>query len=312
MTPSILHRPELLALARSQHWVLALDQLRAFGATREQIRHLVRAGRLFRVHRGVYAVGRPDLAQPGRWMAGVLAAGPDALLGGRAAGRLWALLERGGEAPEVLVPAHVNRTPGGVLVHRSGTLLPGDATRRDGIPVTGLQRTLLDLARLLDARELKSAVRQAQRVHRLDLRPLHARTASPRTDVACARLHALLDLYVPVELTQSELEAEFLELCVRHRIPLPDLQRRFGAQRADFTWSDLRLVVEVDGRGTHDTDVAFLEDRVRDRRRRAEGFEPLRFTWPEVVHRPGEVARELLTAMARRRSALGLAGSGGS
>ena len=52
----------------------------------------MRAGRLHRVHRGVYAVGHPGLSSEGRWMAAVLACGDGAVLSHRSAAELWELL----------------------------------------------------------------------------------------------------------------------------------------------------------------------------------------------------------------------------
>jgi hypothetical protein len=47
------------------------------------------------------------------------------------------------------------------------------------------------------------------------------------------------------------------------------------------------------------------DDRVRDRRLKAAGYEILRFTWAEVAQRPAAVAREIRAAIRRRRAALG-------
>ncbi len=80
MTPSSrLHLPEL-AIARRQHWVVTAQQLASLGLSDEAIRHRLRSRRLHPVHRGVYAVGRPDLSREGRWMAAVLACAPGGAL----------------------------------------------------------------------------------------------------------------------------------------------------------------------------------------------------------------------------------------
>src|SRR3982751_2134303 len=90
MTTTSLQRT-IWALVRRQHGVIARWQLAGLGLTPSAIRHRIRTGRLRPVHRGVYAVGRPELTQHGRWMAAVLACGPDALLSHESAAALWGI-----------------------------------------------------------------------------------------------------------------------------------------------------------------------------------------------------------------------------
>src|SRR5688500_15008130 len=73
-------------LARSQHGVVTLGQLKLAGLTASGVRNRVRAGRLYPIHRGVYAVGHDRLTRYGRTMAAVLAYGPHAVASHRTAG----------------------------------------------------------------------------------------------------------------------------------------------------------------------------------------------------------------------------------
>jgi very-short-patch-repair endonuclease len=240
------------------------------------------------IHRGVYAVGRRDLAREGWWMAAVLACNGGALLGCTPAGLLWKVLERGNEVPHVWVPRH--RTgPRGVRVHE-GTRTPA---KRHGIPVTSLTDTLIDLAADLDPHSLKAAVRRAVAERNLDLRTLRDAAKAPAFDARKARVRKVCDLWIPrVEVTQSELEARFYELMAAAALPLPDLQRPFGRYRSDFVWEAARLVVETDGR-QHLTIAARQADAERDRAFAAAGFTVLRYVWADVVNRPRAVQREV-------------------
>lgn len=73
-------------LATSQYGVVEIGQLKRLGLSATGVRNRVAAGRLHRIFRGVYAVGRPTIDQRGRWMAAVLACGRGAVLSHRSAG----------------------------------------------------------------------------------------------------------------------------------------------------------------------------------------------------------------------------------
>jgi predicted transcriptional regulator of viral defense system len=145
-------RPDALAaeLARRDHGVLATAELLACGLTHPGIHRRARAGRLHRVHHGVYAVGHTNLSRKGRWLAAVKACGSNVLLSHQSAAELWELLPRCPGPIHITVPAHRRPRPGrGISVHRSKTLPDRDVTRRERIPVTTLLRTLRDLKRAL-------------------------------------------------------------------------------------------------------------------------------------------------------------------
>jgi hypothetical protein len=57
------------ALARRQLGVLARWQLIELGMHPQAIKHRIAKRRLHPVHRGVYAVGRPEITREGEWMA---------------------------------------------------------------------------------------------------------------------------------------------------------------------------------------------------------------------------------------------------
>jgi predicted transcriptional regulator of viral defense system len=132
-------------MARRQHGVLTRRDLLALGITSAGIKHRLATGRLHRVHRGIYAVGRPELTREGRWMAAVLACGADAVLSHGSAAALW------GIGPEWrLVEISVRHRTWSRLRSVKGRARPslpdGDVTVHRGIPVTTVSRTILDHA----------------------------------------------------------------------------------------------------------------------------------------------------------------------
>jgi very-short-patch-repair endonuclease len=259
-------------LAANQHGVVSVDQLRAIGLDLDAISYRVRVGRLYRVHRGVYAVGHPRLSNEGRWMAAVLACGPGAVLSHRSAAALWGMLGTPPGFPEVTVPGHGGRRRReGIRLHRSSSLCPADTTLRMAIPVTTPARTLADLRRCATADELRKARRRAQR--------------------RGYRLGG--DAPTEVDLMRSELERRFLRLCSRHRLPAPEVDVRIGDYVVDFLWRERALIVETDGYRYHRGRAAFEHDHRRQARLIAAGFEVLRFPWSQVVEDPERVLAAL-------------------
>ena len=95
------------------------------------------------------------------------------------------------------------------------------------------------------------------------------------------------------DLTRSELERRFLQLCRRHRLPGPEVNARIGDHVVDFLWRRPRLIAETDGYRYHRGRASFEHDRAREAKLIAAGYEVLRFTWRQVVERPEEVVAAL-------------------
>lgn len=96
----------------------------------------------------------------------------------------------------------------------------------------------------------------------------------------------------------SELERRFLALCRRHGLPSPEREQVIGAYTVDFVWRAARVVVEVDGYGSHGTRAAFESDRARDVAIKLRGFDVIRFTWRQVAHDGPDVASTLRAVLA--------------
>ena len=117
----------------------------------------------------MFAVGRNPLSTHGVYLAAVMACGPGAALSHRSAAALLGLRPGSGRI-EVTVPA-VCRQVSGVRIYRSRMLDPRDFTVVDGIPVTSVARTLLDLSAVVRPNDLELAIDRAERSGLLDLLP---------------------------------------------------------------------------------------------------------------------------------------------
>ena len=295
----------LWRLANFQHGVLTRRQLLDAGFSSDQIDGRVRSGRLHRLWRGVFAVGRPRLTSRGWWSAGVLTCGGQAVLSHRSAAHLWGLLEAklGHEverdrplAIDVSVPATKSHRRTGIRIHRRRDLRKADRANRERIPVTSLGRTLLDLASLLHPHQLEAAVNAADKLGLLDPQTLRTELDEHRGATGLPTLRRVLDRHT-FALTDSELERQFLRLVREARLPRPKTQQGVNGYRLDFLWPKARLVVETDGLRYHRTPAQQAKDRVRDQALVAAGFTVLRFTHAQVRYDPRHVVATLLAVL---------------
>jgi very-short-patch-repair endonuclease len=286
-------RPDaaIAEIAARQHGVLSVTQLRAAGVDSSAIKRRVAAGRLHRIHRGVYAVGHARLSNEGRWLAAVLACGEGAVLSHRGAGELWGILRSrrrsgagaSGKGPPVDVTVTGGggrKTRSGISLHRSSTLSSTDCTRRDGVPVTKPARTLRDLRAVISEPQWAAAVREAEFL-RLPIDGVISDSNSP-------------------DRTRTDLESSFMALVRRHRLPRPEVNVPVDGYEVDFLWRDRRLIVEVDGWESHRGRSAFEEDRARDTRLKTLGHDVLRFTWRQIESDSRSIAAAIRAVLTRR------------
>lgn|SRR6478609_94044 len=264
-------------IAARQHGVVSVGQLRLAGLDKHSVMRRVRAGRLHSIHRGVYAVGHRSISQEGKWMAAALACGDGAVLSHRSAASLWGLLPaRTALNVDISVPGTGGkRKRSGIRLHRCASLSPAHVTKHRAIPATTPARTVSDLHNAIAPPELRRARRQA------------------------AILGLPLEPDGVDDKTRSELEFLFLDLCRRHRLPAPEVNIRIGSLLVDFVWRSQRLIVETDGYRYHRGRVAFEDDRARDLKLRALGYDVIRLTHRQVMSSSEEVLAILKKALVR-------------
>lgn len=277
---------------------MARRQLLALGLSGQAIQHRLDRGRLHRVVPGVYLVGRPELSQHGRWMAAVLASGEGAALSHGSAAALWGFEKERQEAVEVSFAAPSRRRPPGVLAYRRTNLEPGEIRLREGIPVTSIVRTFIDVAARLDDSRIERAVNEADRLGLIDPEALYDALESHPGKQGVGSLRRVIGRN-EFRLTDSELERRFLRIVGEAGLPTPLTQQQLNGFKVDFYWPDLGLVVETDGLRYHRTPAQQARDRLRDQAHLAGGLAPLRFTHRQVRFEPGYVRLTLLVVVNR-------------
>jgi very-short-patch-repair endonuclease len=288
---------KLAILAGKQHGVVAYWQLIALAFSPGAIEHALATGRLHRMYKGVYSVGYQTDAAEAWEMAAVLKCGPEAVLSHWTATSRWQLLRPRQGPVHVSVPSD-RRVPG-IRTHHVQRFHPNDRTKRDGIPITSVPRTLLDLAAVAPLRQLQRAVNEADRrgwLNRSAIAELLER--NPRRHGRKALVAVIASVSPGTRRTRSDLETAFLLLLENYRLPQPLVNAKVAGIEVDMHWPGARPIVELDSYEYHRTQAEFENDRQRDARLKLAGYEVLRVTDTWLIRDPtgvAETVRALLT-----------------
>jgi hypothetical protein len=294
----------LAELAARQWGVVSLAQLGALGIGSRAAQRRAQAGRLRRVHRGVYAMGGAVLPREGRWLAAVMACGQGAVLSHVSAAVHWNLLNYEPARPEVTAPASRKGVPG-IRLHRSHSLDAQDTTNHQGIRTTTLARTLLDIAAHVPQHHLERALAQAERLQLYDHTALHDVIQRANGHRATKTLGQAIQ--GDPQFTRGELEALMNKLARDYGLPQPECNTSVLAHdgrsyEVDCYFPTHRLVVETDGWDTHRTRHAFESDRAKDAALTAAGYTVVRFTYRQLRDDPNTVADRIKAILAARYS----------
>jgi very-short-patch-repair endonuclease len=268
----------------------------ALGYSRDAIDHRVRRGRLHVIRPGVYAVGRRELTRQGEFMAAVLSC-EGAALSHASAGEHYGILDRWHGPIHLSLPYPRDGHGEGLKVHRRRGLRPEEIAERDGIPVTSIVCSLVDLATMLSTPRLVRAINQADGLDLIDPERLRRQLDEVRRPGA-ARLRKLLDRQT-FRLTRSVLEDKFLPLVARAGLPVPETMQMLNGFEVDFYWPALGLVVETDSLRHHRTAAQQQRDLLRDQAHVKAELTPLRFSHAQIAFDEESVV-EALARVARR------------
>ena len=292
------HRNEMVArLAHEQGGHISRRQLLDLGVTANQIQYGLRIGRLFRVYRGVYAVGLLPTNPLDRAKGALLGAGPNSVLAGWSAAAFWGTTSRWPTTVELITSG--DRRTAGVQLMRSRKLLRRDVRSIDGLRVTSPARTLLDIAPHLSPERLTRVINELRHDRRLVVRDLQDIIGRNSSHSGTPLLRKVLDLS-QTEHTRSQLEDAFLELLRRHGLPTPRINAMVAGYRVDAHFPDQNVIVELDGWLTHQTRHAFTRDRRQDAQiLAATGIPTIRLTYEQTTRHGERTAAELRTVMSK-------------
>jgi Transcriptional regulator, AbiEi antitoxin len=306
--------------------VILTRNLNDRGFDAHELARMCRRGELVRVRRGAYAAPQPENTESDDYLtlAARLATRHRLLIDGTLPQlHPRAVISHGSAAllhglpifPEAVQRLHLtrDRNSGGVrrpMIHvHAAALMPTDVSMAEGIPVTSLARTVVDLGRTLSYQQ---AVAVGDRALAYGLDPADLAVALEHARRRCGAAQARRVTSFIDGRSESVGESFSRVGFERDGVPAPELQLKvydgngLFVARSDFGWESLRTLGEFDGREKYlrlrrdgETIEAFvLREKRREDALRDLGWQVVRWGWADLF-RPGVIADRLQRAFVR-------------
>lgn len=295
-------------LATTQGGAVSLAQLHDAGVSTRNASHHASDGKLHRIHRGVYTVGHRSISRHTHLRAAGLACGEGAVISHGTAAAFHGLWDKFPALIDVTVPVEAGRKIDGIRCRRCRYPEPEEVEVKYGVAVTTVPRTLVDLAGVVGIKTLRKTVGRAAMRRKLDLQAVDVAIHHAKRRRGLKALEVALLPYRTKDGKVPDVRSDFETLV------LPDLIDMGSARPGcnvwlhiegerfliDFLWEQEKVIVETDGRQTHETPTAFQDDRRRDQFFAAAGYRALRITWDQLHSERDAVLRRISRALGVR------------
>lgn len=293
------------ARAEEQHSMINIQQIIGCGASRKWIERRTADGLIIREGPSVFRMPGVPRTFLNQASAVVLSSKAPALVSHRSAAYLHGFEQIGEPASvEITVPRHRRpRARTGVKVHESLAFDFAQPTVRYGIPVTGVARTILDIAPMFHKpiRLLDDALRQ-RIVSWDELWDCYlAHNVTGRNVLPFRRILLERDGNTP---PGGEFARRMAEMLTGAGLPMPVFEHRVviagHEYYLDLAWPPRMVAVECNDAGSHHMPKAFRRDPMKRNRCEGAGWLYSEFTWWDMVHESAEVVAQVAAALAVR------------
>ena len=258
---------------------------------------------------GVYVMaGTPGTFEQRLWI-GWLATGPQAIVSHESAAQLRAIPNVVRERIALTVPHSGYHRIKDVTVHQISDLLPEHVSLVDGLPVTTVPRTIVDLAAIVSPMRLRSIIEDSKFAGLTT--PVAVgeclKSVARRGKPGVRKLTRVLDLFDGGKATSnSKLEDGLHEVIRLARLDMPAAQypfpgRQFVKGSVDFAYIEVKLVIEADGRKWHTRIQDIARDHERDGDAAEAGWLTLRLLYEHILGDPEGTARRVRAVYETRR-----------
>ena len=288
-------KDQIAQLFVKQRGLITTDQARGVGMSNAAITRKVKGGEWIRVFRSVYRLATAPVTWEQTVLAACLYGGPDTFASHQSAGALWRL---DGLVPRTIHVTSTRRLREAVRCVRVSSIPAMDRRVLREIPVTSVERTLVDLAALLDPQALEIALDSALRMNLTSLPRLRwqLQNCSARAK-GRATLAVLVEARSGISVSESVLETKILQAIAQAGLPKPVTQFRVmdGTRfvgRFDLAYPTAKVIIEADGYRWHSGRAAWHKDRSRDNDLNRLGWTVLRYT-AQDLRDPRAVAAQI-------------------
>jgi very-short-patch-repair endonuclease len=297
-----------IELALRQHGAFAGWQLDRHGVPSALRTRRLASGGWKGVLPGVYVMpGAPDTFEQRLWI-GWLAVGPQAMVSFEAAAQLTKIPNVLRNRVTLTVPHSGYQRIPGITIHQLSDVLPDHVTSIDGLKVTTVPRTIVDLAAVVQPSRLLRIVEDSKHAGLASYVEMGvclksvARRGKPGVRNMTRALGAFEDGKAA---PNSQLETRLLEALRVGQLPPPVAQypfpgRQFVTGCVDFAYVDAKLVLEADGRRWHTRIQDIARDHERDGDAAEQGWQTLRLLYEHISGDPRGTARRVRAVLERR------------
>jgi hypothetical protein len=266
----------------------------------ELVDKALRRKQVIRLQRGIYKEGDEPDSWERAWAACATVGGCEPVASHRTAARVHGLEVPAGGIEEVTIPRSERRLHRAELRFHTTTLTPGDVVELDGLALTTVARTLVDLCRTEEQFRAVWAVERALALELVSADELDAALArcrgvpgitAARNRIASARPRSGSPLETAARLAIVDDGLEEPE------VQLPIIRADQREAFVDLAYREHRVGLEFDGRSEHGMERAVFEDRNRENQIVLRDLAILRFSWFDVFGRRREFLRTVRGAI---------------
>jgi hypothetical protein len=291
------HKERVARQAGKQAGRVAHHQLVAMGLSYGVIRVWVRAGYLLPALPRVYALGHTAPSREADLWAAVLYGGTGAVLSHRTAAHWRGLINFPPRTTHISTSHQIPSLPGLVVHGRRKAL---ERFLYNGIPVTSIPQTMLDLAAHAEHNLIRHALAQLDFRHDLHIPSLLAVTGHGKPGSTALR-GAIAAHQPKLALVNGKFELDWLLWLEERGIePLPEFKHLVAGYEVDCHWPAHGLIVELDGFDNHSSPAQVKRDREKDFALRSTKQIVYRYHWDLVHERPHDVELEIRRTLAER------------